>query len=87
MAASRGIRAAGLGHGAVQRDRQPADRRVAEAEPSSEALNKVCDEKKRSRSDFSQVFSTSVLLFLFWVGCIGEEEAFHFGYQVNGTFW
>ena len=39
MAASRRLRASGLGRGSLQRDRQPADRGVAEEEPQEEALN------------------------------------------------
>lgn len=38
MAASRGLRAAGVGNGAVQRDCESADGGVVEAQPEEEAL-------------------------------------------------
>lgn len=39
MAASRRFRPAGLGHRAIQRDRQPADHCMAEAELGEKALS------------------------------------------------
>jgi hypothetical protein len=65
MAASSRFRAAGLGHDAVQRDRQPAYYRVAQAEFEAQTLRR------------GPVVSFVLCFSIYLIGC---EEMGHFGF-------